>query len=416
VNLENDPRMANPRRRRDATLCRTSLCLNDITTYRRLPSLCALLFLGTFLCWSESGIVSKFEFVKISPERAKAATPPGRQPTPDDDDDDDPCRGKERVLQILRDANVTVDADLCSRLPTWRSISDLYGEEPIVSGLETCASYRQLLLLLQQQQQHPSGVVAPMPRVGGLYNTGTNALVWTFLENLERIGEKDLIGTLHPYEVPWGKHTAAKHRFNVTVTVPFPSKDNTSESHLHTLPIILIRDPYRWMYAICKKSYAVHWRSSSGRCPSLVEDTDDNPSRTTQVQVKPLARNGQVGVGVETYASMADLWTEWNLQYLDADFPRLIVRFEDYLFHTRRLFDIILECAGIPPLPQEQPFVYHTEPAKVHGGASIDFVEAIIKYGTAHGRSKGFSDADLEYAQEALDVRLMELFHYHHPR
>jgi hypothetical protein len=301
----------------------------------------------------------------------------------------DPCLGKEKVIQILHMANVTVDKDLCFRLPSWQSVADLYGDQPVVVGMDTCRAYRDLI---------QAAGVHPMPRVGGLYNTGTNALAWTFLENIENIGEKDLRGNLHPYELPWGKHTSPVHRLNVT----FPKENK--ESHVHALPIVLIRDPYRWMSGMCKKSYFIKWKSS-GQCPSLVTASDHT---TVRVEVKPPPLNGDV----EIYESLADLWSLWNGQYLDADFPRLIVRFEDYLFHTKEVFDHIVRCTGMRP---NVIFRYHTEPAKVHG-ASTDFLSAIIKYGTSHGRSKGLLDADLEYASSALDSRLMRMFHYKHPR
>ena len=53
--------------------------------------------------------------------------------------------------------------------------------------METCEVYRALI--------QRAGVPSMPHRVGdGLYNTWTNASAWTFLDNLERIGENDLIG------------------------------------------------------------------------------------------------------------------------------------------------------------------------------------------------------------------------------
>jgi hypothetical protein len=308
-----------------------------------------------------------------------------------DSQETDPCQGKEKIKAMLEDANITVDEDLCFRLPTWKSVSNLYGNEPIVYGMETCEAYRALI------QQAGSGVL-PMPRVGGLYNTGTNALAWTFLDNLERIGEKDLIGQLHPYELPWGKHMEAVYRWNLTV--PF---DNP-ESPLYTLPIIVVRDPYRWMQAMCKKEYFVKWKWSS-HCPSLVDEKTGAP---VPVQVRPPVLLGKS----TTYASLADLWSAWNQQYVDATYPRLIIRFEDYLFHGKQVLEQIVQCAGITP--RVRNYQYHVEPAKKHGAAT-DFVTAIIKYGTDRSRSRGYDLADLEYARQKLDPELMRIFQYKHP-
>lgn len=55
--------------------------------------------------------------------------------------------------------------------------------------------------------------------------------------------------------------------------------------------------------------------------------------------------------------------------------------------------------------------------AKSHGAASHDMVQAMIKYGQERGRTKGFQDADLDYARKkhSLDADLMKAFHYTHP-
>lgn len=308
-----------------------------------------------------------------------------------DSQETDPCQGKEKIKAMLEDANVTVDKDLCFRLPTWKSVSNLYGNEPIVYGMETCEAYRALI----QQARVP-----PMPRVGGLYNTGTNALAWTFLDNLERIGEKDLIGKLHPYELPWGKHMETVYRWNLTVPPDNP------ESPLYTLPIILIRDPYRWIQAMCKKEYFVKWKWSR-HCPNLVDEKTGAP---VPVEVKPPPLLGKSST---TYASLADLWSVWNREYLEASYPRLIIRFEDYLFHGKQVLEQIVQCAGITP--RVQHYQYHVEPAKKHGAAT-DFVTAIIKYGTDRSRSRGYDLPDLEYARQNLDPGLMRIFHYKHPK
>jgi hypothetical protein len=324
----------------------------------------------------------------------------------DDQEDADPCLGKERLIGILTSANITVKTDLCYRLPTWQAVSNLYGDNPIVVGLETCSTYQRII--------KEAGVSA-MPRVGGLYNTGTNALAWSFLENIQKIGEKDLIGQLHPYELPWGKHTPAPYRLNIT----FP-RDNAEYPH-HVLPILLVRDPYRWMQAMCKNPYFVKWQRGAGQCPNLVTMSNDRSSTQTPVPVTlaPPPMKGQQ----EVYTSLADLWSVWNRQYLEADYPRLMVRFEDYLFHTKKVIDEVMRCAGMNQLSPEgeddgdrhHQFQYHVDPAKGHGRSNTDFVSAMAKYGRDRGRFRSLSKADLDYSRLALDLKLMEMFHYHFP-
>jgi hypothetical protein len=72
--------------------------------------------------------------------------------------------GREPLLEILRDAGVTdVDASSIAMLPTWDQVLQLYGDGPVVYGLDTCADFRQR-------------IPADDASIGtaGLFNTGTN--------------------------------------------------------------------------------------------------------------------------------------------------------------------------------------------------------------------------------------------------
>lgn len=69
------------------------------------------------------------------------------------------------ILKILRAAGVEIDEELASILPTWEDIVSMYGDKPIISGLETCEAYREN--------------VRPEDRMtgpAGMFNTGTNLL------------------------------------------------------------------------------------------------------------------------------------------------------------------------------------------------------------------------------------------------
>jgi hypothetical protein len=83
--------------------------------------------------------------------------------------------GKERVLELLREAGITnLDNSTVAALPTWNEISQLYGSQsPIVYGLDTCASYRENVL---EHERHAA--------VAGMFNTGTNAIAWSLLHNI----------------------------------------------------------------------------------------------------------------------------------------------------------------------------------------------------------------------------------------
>ena len=72
--------------------------------------------------------------------------------------------GREPLLAILNDAGVTeFDAESIAALPTWQQVEQLYGQGPVVYGLETCERF---------QQQIP--VEDASIGTAGLFNTGTN--------------------------------------------------------------------------------------------------------------------------------------------------------------------------------------------------------------------------------------------------
>ena len=55
-----------------------------------------------------------------------------------------PCMGKEKLVEVLQHAGISRrDAEgHCDKLPQWRFLTRLYGERPVILGLDTCQSYR----------------------------------------------------------------------------------------------------------------------------------------------------------------------------------------------------------------------------------------------------------------------------------
>jgi len=110
----------------------------------------------------------------------------------------------------------------------------------------------------------------------------------------------------------------------------------------------------------------------------------------------------------EVYKSLADMWSEWYQAYLDSDFPRLIIRFEDTLFHAEKVMQLVTECLG---QPLDVPFQYHLGASKTHGNSN-GFKDALSIYGRAEGRYNGLTSEDNVYASTAINSSLLELFHY----
>jgi hypothetical protein len=85
------------------------------------------------------------------------------------------------------------------------------------------------------------------------------------------------------------------------------------------MPIVLIRDPYSWMHSMCHHAYAAQWKHSAQHCPNLVVVAGRNESNVP-VSIPYPDRH-------EQWDSLAHLWSDWYRQYLQADYPRLIVRY-----------------------------------------------------------------------------------------
>jgi hypothetical protein len=49
---------------------------------------------------------------------------------------------KEPVLDVLLRAGTEMDESIVQDLPTWESVTNMYGSEPVILGLETCQAFR----------------------------------------------------------------------------------------------------------------------------------------------------------------------------------------------------------------------------------------------------------------------------------
>jgi hypothetical protein len=168
-------------------------------------------------------------------------------------------------------------------------------------------------------------------------------------------------------------------------------------------------------------------------CPNLVPIAKDWDTPLRKKPTGQLFSTYKVTVHhsqqTDQYDSLADMWTEFYKQYRDADFPRLIIRFEDLLFHRELVMTQIAQCVTgeksiAPPnestltakssvswFHPEQPLKYRLSSVKDHGQSS-DLVSAVIKYGTSRGRYAGMATEDLRYATKALDEKLLRTLHY----
>jgi len=323
----------------------------------------------------------------------------------------DACRGKEKLVDIVFASSEGSDnfntmessPELCQVLPTIQGIIDVHGSHgPIVYGLETCAAYQEKVqkLAQQHQQQNASNIPRPGPRVGGLYHSGTNALVRTFENNLPPLPRMSKWDS--PFELPWGKHVPAKYRLQNR----FP-KGNPDVQEL-VLPVILIRNPFHWMSNMCKNGYDAKFNKIRIGCPRLILDNN----QTNPVVV----RADQTGFRfTDNYESLADMWSEWYRQYLEADYPRLIIRYEDTILHAPEILQVIRVCSGSESIHADpNTFVYHAKEARLWGGKG-SLLGALSKLGEQDLYWQQVGGRDQEYLkQKGLDGKLMQIFQYPH--
>ncbi|GKY97134.1 hypothetical protein MPSEU_000671800 [Mayamaea pseudoterrestris] len=320
-----------------------------------------------------------------------------------------PCQGKEQLVSILRAAGINVaanDSSVCASLPTWKEVEELYGSEPRILGLETCQRYRDMIQQAQQAKRQDNVTVYPMPRVAGLQNCGTTAFADTLQHNLV------VDPTIHSdspraYNVPWRKHTPIQFKDFVTSD----SYDWQEDKEL-VLPIVIARDPYRWMASMCEMNYNVNWVFSNRHCPNLVAYPEQNMESAPLENVPVVFALNEPTLKVDVqYPSLAHMWSTFNRDYLEYDAPRLMIRYEDTLFHGEKVFEAIQDCVGGMPSRyiSFQPYVWNAKEG------SADLVGALTKNGRQQGRYSEMIAEDIDYAIQHLDPELMELLHYVNP-
>ena len=223
--------------------------------------------------------------------------------------DNPACLDKIPMLQVIFAAGMNLTSTLCNDLPPWRNVTDLYGEGPIVLGLETCQEYRDLISSHQGAE--------PRPKVAGLWNTGTTALSRNFNINMELYDDN---GTVAAPTVTWGKHTPLRYKYLNT----WPPSNKEDRDLI--LPVVITRDPYRWMDSMCTARYGAKWRSINKRCPNLIptpEERRQYPDLGSTFVVNHT--NYQAGYRFHTfYDSLAQMYSSWYNDYMNASFPRYV--------------------------------------------------------------------------------------------
>lgn len=329
--------------------------------------------------------------------------------------------GKEPILRLLQEATGAdeIDADLLDRIPTVQQVTALYGRDPVVLGLETCHRF-----------QTTGDPAEHLVSTAGSFNTGTNLMAELLIANCHMPAHMVKYGKTSRgvrWQVLWGKHTPV---FDEAFRQQHRTYNDSFLTANNMFPAVMVRDPFKWAQSMCRHPYGAQWPHDPEHCPNLVpNDVDRQLLRSNPTNWGALAEHGRAATSVNVtvqYAafdqhhdSLLEFWNDWYRDYVKAPFPRLIVRFEDVVFHPKLITQIVCECAG-GEMNRNKPFKYIVESAKkgtAHGaeGQKTSYVDALIKYGTEQGRYKGFEAADLEYAVQHLNPDLMRLLGYKFP-
>jgi hypothetical protein len=166
---------------------------------------------------------------------------------------------RQPILDILNRTGLQIDTSVIPYLPKWEQVTQLYGNKPIIYGLEQCQIYQQLYPNIEQRYIG----------VAGQMNTGTNALTKYLMNNIQLLKSKSSRTSSESttnttttttnngilWTVPWYKHSW----ISLFDQYHYQTKQLPNHiPHQQVMAIILIRDPYFWMYSYTIFSYVTY--------------------------------------------------------------------------------------------------------------------------------------------------------------
>ena len=270
------------------------------------------------------------------------------------------------TANILLDMGIeksTLEDDvLLNELPPWSQVLQNYGDKPVVLGMERCKAYRRAV--------PPSlRIVGP----AGLFSTGTN-LLWQLMHDnclspsrrhINKYGGNHF-NRFSQFQVPWGKHNPAQARLK------HYTEKSMTVNQTSVLPVVMVRHPYTWLYALCQHPYSIGWRHNMENC-----------ERNLFLHQKAFIRFGAKGPDIpKSYDSLAHVWRDWNDAYFQAQgYPFLIARFEDMVFRPREVVSEVCSCIGGTMAKEFTAKTEKVNRGKGHGVHRSDLITAFVKYG-----------------------------------
>lgn len=189
----------------------------------------------------------------------------------------DICEGKEHFWYLLKDAGIEFQSKYCEYVPgsmetfpLWRETVSMYGAKPAI--VKHCS---------KRGQDRPY----LMPRIVGLFNTGTNALKKLLIANFKTISNN--LFEHNATDKDWRKlpfwewdgnsylNLDEKKHYQREFQPNYNQDFSDDESSI--LRIIIVRDPYRWAQSTCRAKYDVKLLPKSGEHRNLTLRKKNDP-------------------------------------------------------------------------------------------------------------------------------------------
>ena len=144
-------------------------------------------------------------------------------------------------------------------------------------------------------------------------------------------------------------------------------KDGNVDTN-NILAAVTVRDPLTWLGSMCRHTYTAHFPHTSKHCPDF-----SFSDLKTSVKYNGFWRH---------HDSIVHMWNSYYTEYKEAEFPRLIVRYEDLIFHPELTTKTVCECAG-GSMRKDGRFKYIVDSAKkgpnAHGKVRTGYAESLVK-------------------------------------
>jgi predicted PolB exonuclease-like 3'-5' exonuclease len=154
--------------------------------------------------------------------------------------------------------------------------------------------------------------------------------------------------------VAWGTHTPVD---NVDIRQNHKASTGNDVPANNVFSVIAIRDPTAWAVSMCQNEYAMEWEHTNIKeipdveqqhCPNLVPNNIDyNHDESLLHKASSIPVTIHYAKFDRTNDSLIDHWNDYYMEYhQQKQFPLVLVRFEDLVFHPKQVIQTVCECAG----------------------------------------------------------------------